>query len=208
MRAPGRESSLAPALEESASGISRRSNPDQKEDPVVGKIPPQDLRDAENEMPVGNLLENEGTEPFPEFHRTVLMVGGTEMTVLPGEGQEIFMVAIPALHPGRTMVQASAFQVAVNDLLKVGTPKPARPFELSFVDLNKGRKMVFHAPVIIGRLRVRGRKKHCSSQLPPVQGLKEKTHARAKAPVEFHAAQIRGSRRLLTGGHTDRKAAG
>jgi hypothetical protein len=35
-----------------------------KKIPVVGKIPPQDLRDAENEMPVGNLLENEGTEPL------------------------------------------------------------------------------------------------------------------------------------------------
>jgi len=127
-----------------------------KKIPVVEKIPSQDLRDAENEMPVGNLPENEGTEPFPEFHHPVLMVGGTEMTVLAGEGQEIFMVAIPALHSGKAMVQAFAFQVAVNDLSKVGTPKPVRPFELSFVDLNKGRKMVFHAPVIIGRLRVPG----------------------------------------------------
>ena len=64
MRAPGRESSLAPPLEESASGISRRSNPDQKEDPGRKENTPQDLRDAENEMPVGNLLESEGTEPL------------------------------------------------------------------------------------------------------------------------------------------------
>jgi hypothetical protein len=105
---------------------------------------------------MGNLLEHVGTEPFPEFHHPFLMAGGTEMTALAGEGQEIFMVAIPTLHPGKAMVRVSAFQVAVNDLLTVGTPKPVRPFELFFVDLNKGLKMVFHAPVIIRRLRVPG----------------------------------------------------
>jgi hypothetical protein len=29
--------------------------------PVIEKIPPQDLWDAEDEMPVGNLLEHVGT---------------------------------------------------------------------------------------------------------------------------------------------------
>jgi hypothetical protein len=84
------------------------------------------------------------------------MAGGTEMTALAGEGQKIFMVAIPALHPGKAVVQVSAFQVAVNDLLKVGTPEPVWPFEPLLVDLNKGLKMVLHAPVIIRRLRVPG----------------------------------------------------
>ena len=35
-----------------------------KKIPVIEKIPPQDLREAEDEMPVGNLLEHVGTEPF------------------------------------------------------------------------------------------------------------------------------------------------
>jgi len=78
------------------------------------------------------------------------------MTALAGEGQKIFMVAIPALHPGKAMLQVSAFQVAVNDLLKVGPPEPVWPFEPVLVDLNKGFKMVFHAPVIIGRLGIPG----------------------------------------------------
>jgi hypothetical protein len=53
-------------------------------------------------------------------------------------------------------MQVSAFQVAVDDLLKVGTPEPVRPFEALLVDLNKGLQMVFHAPVIIGRLGIPG----------------------------------------------------
>ncbi len=56
-------------------------------------------------MPVGNFLEHMGTEPFPEFHHPLLMAGGTEMTALAGEGQKVFMVAIPALHPGKAAVQ-------------------------------------------------------------------------------------------------------
>jgi hypothetical protein len=127
-----------------------------KKIPVIEKIPPQDLRNAEDEMPVGNLLEHLGTEPFPEFHHPLLMAGGTEMTALTGEGQKIFVVAIPALHPGKAVVQVPAFQVAVNDLLKVGTPEPVWPFEPLLVDLKKGFQMVFHAPVIIERLGIPG----------------------------------------------------
>jgi len=78
------------------------------------------------------------------------------MTALAGEGQKIFMVAIPTLHPGKDVMQVATIQVAVNDLLKVGTPEPVRPFEPLLVDLNKGLKMVFHAPVIIRRLRIPG----------------------------------------------------
>jgi hypothetical protein len=66
------------------------------------------------------------------------------------------MVAIPALHPGKAVVQVATFQVAVNHLLEVGPPESVRPFEPLLVDLNKGLKMVLHTPVIIRRLRVPG----------------------------------------------------
>jgi len=72
------------------------------------------------------------------------------------KGQKIFMVAIPALHPGKAVVQVATVQVAVNDLLEVRPPEPARPFEPLPVDLNKGFKMVLHASAIIRRLRVPG----------------------------------------------------
>jgi len=107
-------------------------------------------------MPVGNFLEHVGTEPVPEFHHPLLMAGGTEMTALAGEGQEIFMLTIRALHPGKAVVQVATFQVAGNDLLEVGPPEPVRPFEPLLVDLNEGFQMIFHAPVIIGRWRAAG----------------------------------------------------
>ena len=66
------------------------------------------------------------------------------------------MVAIPALHPGKAVVQVPAFQVALNDLLKVGTPEPVCSFEPLLVALNKCFKRVFHAPVIIGGLGIPG----------------------------------------------------
>jgi hypothetical protein len=84
------------------------------------------------------------------------MAGRAEMTALAGKSQKIFMVAIPALHPGKAVVQIATFQVAGNDLLKVGPPEPVPPFEPLLVYLNKGFKMVFHAPVIIGRLGIPG----------------------------------------------------
>jgi len=66
------------------------------------------------------------------------------------------MLTIRAFHPGKAVVQVATFQVAVNDLLKVGTPEAVWPFEPLLVDLNKGFKMVFHATIIIGRLRAAG----------------------------------------------------
>ena len=78
------------------------------------------------------------------------------MTALAGEGQKIFMVTIPALHPGKAVVQVATFQVAGNDLLEVRPPEPVPPFKPLLVDLPKGFKMIFHAPVIIGRLGIPG----------------------------------------------------
>jgi hypothetical protein len=91
-------------------------------------------------MSVGSLPEDVGTEPFPEFHHPLLMAGRTEMTALAGEGEKIFMVAIPALHPGKAVVQVATVQVAVNDLLEVRPPEPVRLFEPLLVELTKGLK--------------------------------------------------------------------
>ncbi len=81
---------------------------------------------------------------------------GLKAVTLAGESQKIFMVAIPALNPGKTVVQVATIQVTVNDLLEVRLPEPIRFFEPLLVDLNKGFKMVLHAPLIIRRFRVPG----------------------------------------------------
>jgi len=66
------------------------------------------------------------------------------------------MMAIPALHPGKPVVQISTVQVAVNDLLEVRPPEPVSPFKMLFVDLDEALEVVLHASVIIRRLRVPG----------------------------------------------------
>jgi hypothetical protein len=59
---------------------------------IVKKVPAQDLGDAENEMPMGDLLEHMCTEPLSEFHHPLLMAGGEKMTTLAGEGQKVLVV--------------------------------------------------------------------------------------------------------------------
>jgi len=44
------------------------------------------------------------------------------MTALAGEGQKIFMVAIPALHQGKAVGQVATIQVEVNNLLEIRPP--------------------------------------------------------------------------------------
>lgn len=88
----------------------------------------------------GTFLSRREQTPFPEFHHPLLMAGWAEMTALAGEGRKIFMAAIPGLYPGKAVVQVTAVQVPVNDLLQVGAPETVRPFEPLLVDLNKGFK--------------------------------------------------------------------
>ena len=109
-------------------------------------------------MSVGNLPEHVGTEPFAEFHHPLLMAGGTE--ACPREnggdgacparagfplrfniGQKIFMVAIPALHPGKAVVQIAAIEISVNDLLDIGSPESL----LSRVRLTHNHKCITRA---------------------------------------------------------------
>jgi hypothetical protein len=127
-----------------------------KKSSIIEKIPAEDLRDAEDKMPVGNLFEDIHAQPFPEFHHPLLMAGGAEMTALAGESQKIFMVTVTALRAGKAVVQVAAVQITLNDLLEIGAPETVLPFEPFLIDLDKGFKMIFHTPVIIRRLRISG----------------------------------------------------
>jgi hypothetical protein len=62
--------------------------------PVIEKITAKDLRDAENEMPMRDLLEDIHAEPLAEFHKPLLVAGGAEVAALAGKCQEIFMAAV------------------------------------------------------------------------------------------------------------------
>lgn len=49
-----------------------------EESPIIEEVSPEDLWYAKNEMTVWYSLEHFLTEPFPEFHRSVLVAGGAE----------------------------------------------------------------------------------------------------------------------------------
>jgi len=121
---------------------------------IIQEVTTKYLRNTEDEMPVGNLFKYIHVEPFSEFHHTLLMTGWTEMAVLAGKCQEIFMATILALHAGKTVMENTAVQIPVDDFLDIGTEKSILPFKSFLINLEKGFKMILHAPVIVGRLRV------------------------------------------------------
>jgi hypothetical protein len=64
------------------------------------------------------------------------------------------MAAVAALHAGEAIVQISTIEIPVNDLREIGSPESVFPFEPFLIDIEKGFKIIIHAPVIIGRLRI------------------------------------------------------
>ena len=55
---------------------------------------------------------------------------------------------------GKAVVQVAANEIPVDDLLDIGTEKSIVPFKSFLINLAKGFKIILHAPVIIGSLRV------------------------------------------------------
>ena len=69
-------------LEEFLQGLPGATAEVGKELSVIEKISAKDFGYAENEMAVGNCLEDLLTEPFPEFHYSFLMTRWTEVAAL------------------------------------------------------------------------------------------------------------------------------
>jgi hypothetical protein len=90
---------------------------------VVKKIPAKNLRDAEDEMTVGHLLEDIHTEPLSEFHHALLMTGRAEVAALAREGQKIFVAAVFASHAGKAVAQIAAIEITVDYLFDIWPPE-------------------------------------------------------------------------------------
>jgi hypothetical protein len=81
--------------------------------PVIQEVTAEDLRNAEDEMPVRNLLEHIHAQPFPEFDHSPPMAGRTDMAARAGECQEVFMAAVFTFHTGKAVVQIAAIEIAI-----------------------------------------------------------------------------------------------
>ena len=128
MTAPGMGSSWGNCiLEKNLQGFPGAAAEIGKKLPIVKKVTAEDLRDAEYEMTVRNLLEDIHAEPFPEFHHPLLVTGGAKMTPLAGEGQQVFMAAVFVFHTGKAVVQITAIEIAIDHLLDIGPPEAVLP---------------------------------------------------------------------------------
>jgi hypothetical protein len=122
--------------------------------PIVQEVTAEDFRDTEDDMPVGDLLEDIYAQPLPEFDHPLLMAGRAEMAALAGECQEIFMAAVFTFHAGKPVVQIAALEIAIDHLLDIGPPESVLPREMLVIDPDKGFKIVLYAAVVIRRLRI------------------------------------------------------
>jgi hypothetical protein len=59
------------------------------------------------------------------------------MPTLTGEGQEVFMSAVLALHTGKTVMEDAAIQITLDDLLHIGTEEVVFRCESLVIDLLK-----------------------------------------------------------------------
>jgi hypothetical protein len=79
---------------------------------IIQKVPAENLRDAEDKMPVGRLLEHIHAEPLPEFHDALLMAGRAEVAALAGKSQQVFVAAVFTFDAGKTIVQIAAIEIS------------------------------------------------------------------------------------------------
>lgn len=60
------------------------------------------------------------------------------------------MAAVFTFHACKAVVQITAIKIAVYHLLNIGPPESVLPREIFIIDLDKGLKIVFYAPIMIG----------------------------------------------------------
>jgi hypothetical protein len=116
---------------------------------IVEEVTAEDFRYAEDEMTVGNLLEDIHAEPLSEFHHAFLVAGWAEMAPLAGECEQIFVAAIFTFHAGKAVVQITAIEITIDYLLDIRPPETVLPGEMFIVDLDKGLKIVLDTAVVI-----------------------------------------------------------
>lgn len=98
---------------------------------------------------MGYLFEHFGIQEFTKFKNPFLMTGRAKIPALAGKWQEIFVLTVITLDPGKTKMEVAAVQVFINDVQYIRPPItiipliPVIPYACQFF------KMCFYTPVIL-----------------------------------------------------------
>ena len=89
-------------------------------------------------------------KPFTKFNHPFLMARRAEMTPLTGEGDQIFVTAIVALHTGKAVLQTTAIKVAKDGQPDLGSQIPETRLILIFVHPLQFLEIILDTTVIVG----------------------------------------------------------
>jgi hypothetical protein len=104
---------------------------------VIEEIPSEHLGYRENKMPMGNGLDHSMAEPFSKFDDSLLVAGRAEVPALARESQKILMATLRAFDAGKSIMEVTAVEIPLNDLLDVRPEKPILFFKPFLIDLFK-----------------------------------------------------------------------
>jgi hypothetical protein len=89
----------------------------------VQKAAPQNLGNAEDDVPLWQGLDDMGAQPLAEFHHALLVARGAKMPPFARKSQQALMTAIPAANPRKAVVQVATVQLTVDHLPDIGPEK-------------------------------------------------------------------------------------
>ncbi len=84
-----------------------------------------------------------------EFEHSFLMAGRTKIPAFAGKWQEIFMLAVITLDPGKTQVAVTTVQIFIYDVQYIWTPIPIILLVPIIPGAHQFLEMRFHTPIIL-----------------------------------------------------------
>jgi hypothetical protein len=87
-------------------------------------------------------------DPRAKLKHLLFVARGTEVTPLARERQKTLVGAIPALDPGKAVVQIATVKIPIDNLCHIWTEKAILPLKPIFINFLKGLKVVFYALVV------------------------------------------------------------
>jgi len=89
---------------------------------VVAEVDPEHLRDGEDNLAMGDLLQDPLPQQLPELKRPALAAARAEMPGFATQCKEKLVVAAPAFHPGEPIAEDAAGEILPDHLADHGAP--------------------------------------------------------------------------------------